>query len=445
MDIYLQNTLTRKKEKFLPIKDGEIKMYHCGPTIYDNPHVGNLRTLIFGDILRRVFEFNNFNVVQVMNLTDVDDKTIKSSQKEGVSLMDFTTKYEKIFRENMEVLNIKTPNFMPRATEYIDEIIKMVEKLLENGSAYKGDDGVYFSIEKSQNYGALAQIKLDHETKATSEDEYDKENPRDFALWKFKKPEDGENVWSAPFGDGRPGWHIECSAMSLKLLGDTFDIHTGGEDLIFPHHSNEIAQSEAVTHKHFVNYWMHAAFMNVLGIKMSKSKGNFVTLETIVDEGYSPLDFRYLMLTAHYKTKLDFSKESLNASAQARKKINLMISNLPDFGSVQKDLINVFTEVINDDLNIPEGLALSWKVLKDDNISDADKKATILEFDKVFGLKLGEIEKVEIPQKVYDLVDAREVARKEKDWQEADRFRDEIQQEGFEVKDTENGPIVEQI
>ena len=442
MDLYLHNTLTRQKEKFIPIKNGEVKMYHCGPTIYDHPHIGNLRTLIFGDILRRVFEFNDYNVIQVMNLTDVDDKTIRNSQKEGISLYDFTYKYEKIFRENMEELNIKTPHHMPRATEYIDEIIAMIEKMLESEIAYKTINGIYFSIEKSEGYGSLAQLKIDHSTEATGEDEYDKENAHDFALWKFKKEEDGENVWVAPFGDGRPGWHIECSAMSLKLLGETFDIHTGGEDLIFPHHTNEIAQSEAVTHKHFVNYWMHGAFMNVSGDKMSKSKGNFVTLETIKDEGYSPLDFRYLILTANYRTKLDFSKESLSSSAQARKKINRALAELPDFGSVQKDLVNFFMEMINDDLNMPEAIALAWKTLKDDEIFDADKKATILEFDKVFGLKLGEIESVEIPQKVFDLVDAREVARNEKDWEEADRFRDEIQQEGFVVKDTANGPQI---
>ncbi len=442
MDIFLQNTLGKKKEKFTPIKDGEVKMYHCGPTIYNIPHIGNLRTLIFGDVLRRVFEYNDFNVIQVMNLTDVDDKTIKSSQAEGISLYDFTSRYEKIFRDNMELLNIKTPHRMPRATEFMQDMISMIEKLLESGTAYKSEDGVYFSIEKSEGYGELAQLKIDHSEKATSEDEYDKENAHDFALWKFAKPEDGENVWSASFGDGRPGWHIECSAMSLKLLGDTFDIHTGGEDLIFPHHTNEIAQSEAVTHKHFVNYWMHGGFMNVDGEKMAKSKGNFITLETIIDEGFSPLDFRYLILTANYKTKLDFSKDSLNACAQARKKINRALSELPDFGNVQKDFQNIFIEIINDDLNIPEALALAWKILKDDEIAPADKKATILDFDNVFGLKLGEVEKIEIPQKVFDLVDAREVARNEKDWAEADRFRDEIQQLGFVVKDTANGPQI---
>ncbi len=443
MDIYLHNTFGRKKEKFIPVKDEEVKMYHCGPTVYDHPHIGNLRTLIFGDILRRVFEFNNFKVIQVMNVTDVDDKTIRNSQEQKVSLFDFTSKYEKIYKDNMQALNVKTPTFMPRATDYIPDIIEMVEKMLENGSAHKSEDGIYFSIEKSENYGELAQLKkIEHKQKATNDDEYNKENARDFALWKFAKPEDGENVWNAPFGDGRPGWHIECSAMSLRLLGDTFDIHTGGEDLIFPHHCNEIAQSEAVTHKHFVNYWLHGAFMNVSGEKMAKSKGNFITLETIIDEGYSPLDFRYLMLTAHYRTKIDFTKESLNASSQARKKLNRALSELPDFGNVQKDLTNVFNEIINDDLNIPEAIAFVWKIIKDDEISPEDKKATILDFDRVFGLKLREVEKIEIPQKIYDLVEAREVARKEKDWEEADRYRDEIQQEGFTVKDTANGPQI---
>ena len=441
MDIYLQNTLSRQIEKFVPIHESEVKMYHCGPTI-NYPHIGNLRAFIFDDILRRVFEFNGYKVLQVMNLTDVDDKTIRDSQNAGVSLYDFTAKYEKIFQENLLDLNIKTPHRMPRATDYMSDIISIIEKLIENGSAYKSEDGIYFSIEKSKNYGALAQLKIDNAVKATSEDEYDKENAHDFALWKFVKPEDGENIWLASFGEGRPGWHIECSAMSLKLLGDTFDIHTGGEDLIFPHHTNEIAQSEALTHKHFVNYWMHSGFINVSGEKMSKSKGNFITLETIKDEGYSPLDFRYLTLTSHYKTKLDFTKESLGASAQARKKINRILAELPDFGSVQKDFVSIFTEVINDDINTPEAIALMWKIVKDESIYPADKKATILEFDKVLGLRLGETEVVDIPQKVYALVEARELARKEKDWAESDRFRDEIQQEGFTVKDTADGPQI---
>ena len=442
MDIFLYNTLSRSKEKFIPIHEGEVKMYHCGPTIYNHPHIGNLRTFLLADILRRVFEFNSYKVLQVMNLTDVDDKTIKNSIAEGVSLFNFTSRYEKIFRDNMEDLHIKTPHRMPRATEYIPEMISMIEKMLEDGFAYRGEDGIYFSIEKSKNYGELAHLKIEHSHVASSEDEYDKEHAHDFALWKFAKKEDGENVWVASFGDGRPGWHIECSAMSTKLLGDTLDIHTGAEDLIFPHHTNEIAQSEAVTHKPFVHYWLHGGFINVSGEKMAKSKGNFITLQTIIDEGFKPLDFRYLTLTAHYRTKLEFTPESLQASAQARKKLTRQIQELPDGGSIQKDFVQVFTEAINDDLNMPEALALVWKVLKDESVSPADKKATILEFDKVLGLELDKVETVNIPEHIKQLAQAREEARKNKDWAESDRLRDEIQQAGFTVKDTQDGPEI---
>lgn len=445
MDIYLHNTLTRSKEKFIPIHEGEVGMYHCGPTIYNHPHIGNLRTLILADILRKTFELNQYKISQVMNLTDVDDKTIKASMAEGVSLYDFTLRYENIFRENMEALNIKTPHHMPRATSYISEMIEMVEKMLKDGLAYKTEDGIYFSIEKSENYGELAHLKIDydHIHSATGEDEYDKENAHDFALWKFAKKEDGENVWKASFGDGRPGWHIECSAMSTKLLGETFDIHTGAEDLIFPHHTNEIAQSEAVTHKPFVHYWMHGGFVNVSSEKMSKSKGNFITLETLKDSGFKPLDFRYLTLTAHYRTKLEFTPESLYASSQALKKLKRNIQDLPDGGSLQKDLLQIFMEAINDDLNMPEALALVWKILKDSNVSPVDKKATILEFDKVLGLKLGEKEEeIAIPKEVLDLTEKREEARKNKNWTESDRLRDEIQQMGFTVKDGANGPQI---
>jgi len=443
MDIFLHNTLTRTKERFIPIREGEVGMYHCGPTIYNHPHIGNLRTLLLTDLLRRMFEFNGYKITQVMNLTDIDDKTIKGSMSEGVSLFEFTSRYEKVFLENMNALGVKTPHYMPRATTYISEMIEMIEKMLEEKVAYKSADGIYFSIEKSKNYGALAHLKIDQVNIATGEDEYDKDNAHDFALWKFAKPEDGENVWEASFGNGRPGWHIECSAMSVNILGETFDIHSGGEDLIFPHHTNEIAQSEAVTHKPFVHYWIHGGFINVSGEKMAKSKGNFTTLQTIIDEGLKPLDFRYLTLTAHYRTKLEFTAESLRSAAQARKKLSRQIQELPVGGNVQKDILTEFTEIVNDDLNIPEALAFTWTFLKDENVSSADKKATILEFDKVLGLELDKVEIIEIPEHITQLAQAREEARKNKDWTESDRLRDEIQKEGFVVKDTENGFNIE--
>lgn len=447
MKIHLQNTLTSEKEEFKPIEEGKVSMYTCGPTVYDFCHIGNFRTFIFSDVLKRMFEYNKYRVDAVMNITDVDDKTIKRSIAEGVSLDTLTRKYENIFFSDLATLNIEKFSKTPRATESILEMISLIEKMLENGTAYKSSDGVYFDITKSEGYGKLANLKLENVAKERiANDEYDKANARDFSLWKFYSEDDGDVVYDAPFGKGRPGWHIECSAMSMSNLHtETLDIHTGGSDLIFPHHTNEIAQSEAVTGKKFVNYWMHGGFITVDGKKMSKSLGNIFTLANLKEKGVDPLAYRYFVLGAHYSTLLNFTWEAVEGAQTALKRLREKINSLPDGGKVVE---TSFNEFINDDLNMPKVLALVWDLLKDDlpaqagNISDEDKKATILDFDKVLGLELDKIETFEIPETVQTLIKDRDLARAEKDFTKSDKIRAEIEKLGFEVKDTSDGTSV---
>lgn len=442
--IFLQNTLSGEKEEFKPLKEGEVSMYTCGPTVYDFAHIGNFRTFIFSDVLKRIFEYNNYKVDAVMNITDVDDKTIKRSVAEGVSLETLTRKYEDLFFKDLASLNIEKFPKTPRATESIPEMISLIEKMLENGTAYKSSDGIYFDITKSKGYGTLANLKLENETKERiANDEYDKANARDFSLWKFYSPEDGDVVYDAPFGKGRPGWHIECSAMSMtNLHAETIDIHTGGSDLIFPHHTNEIAQSEAVTGKTFVNYWMHGGFITVDGKKMSKSLGNIFTLENLREKNIDPLSYRYFVLGAHYSTLLNFTLEAVDGAQTALRRLREKVVSLPSGGSVVK---TEFNEFINDDLNMPKALALVWDILKSENIPDADKKATILDFDKVLGLDLDKVESFEIPENVKNLIKERDLARNEKDFAKSDEIRAEIEKLGFEVKDTNSGTEVTPI
>ncbi|KND47882.1 MAG: cysteine--tRNA ligase [Parcubacteria bacterium C7867-006] len=439
-DIYLNDTLTKEKRKFEPLKQGEVSMYNCGPTVYDYAHIGNFRTFITGDILRRMFEYNDLKVNQVMNVTDVDDKTIKRSQSEGVSLETLTRKYEDLFFEDLKSLNILKPTKTPRATESIPEMISLIEKLLEKGVAYKSTDGVYFDISKSEGYGKLANLNLESTTKErVANDEYDKENARDFSLWKFYSEDDGDVVYDAPFGKGRPGWHIECSAMAINNLGDTLDIHTGGSDLIFPHHTNEIAQSEAVTGKKFVDYWVHGGFITVDGKKMSKSLGNIFTLKDLKDKNIDPIAYRYFILGAHYSTILNFTWEAVEGAQTALKRLRLKINSLPNGGKI---IETQFKEYIDDDLNTPKALALIWDILKDEKISDADKKSTIINFDKVLGLELDKVETFEIPDEVQNLIKERDLARNSKDFAKSDELRAKIEEFGFEVKDTAEGTVV---
>jgi cysteinyl-tRNA synthetase len=447
-EIFLYNTLSGKKEKFEPILAGKVSMYNCGPTVYNYAHIGNFRTFIMGDVLRRMFEYNKYDVKEVMNITDVDDKTIRKSQEEKTGLETVTRRYEKLFFDDLKALNILIPTKTPRATESVPEMISLIQKLLDKGVAYASSDGIYFDIGKSKNYGALAHLDLQSIGKERiSNDEYDKENARDFALWKFYTPEDGDVFYEAPFGKGRPGWHIECSAMSISNLGETIDVHTGGSDLIFPHHTNEIAQSEAATGKPFVHYWVHGGFITVDGKKMSKSLGNIFRLSDIVEKGFDPLAYRYFVLGAHYRTLLNFTWEALEGAQTALKRLREAIKSDSPTGSENKggaDLKmenhkNDFKKFVSDDLDFPKALALVWEIVKDAGISGTDKKDLILDFDKVLGLELDKVETFEIPAEVAELVTARDTARAEKNWKLSDELRQKIESLGFEVKDAPGG------
>ena len=439
MNLFLYNTLTRRKEEFHPIVPNKVSMYHCGPTVYDFAHIGNFRAYLLADLLRRTFEYFGFQVKQVMNITDVEDKTIKKSCEENTTLAELTRRYENIFLADLSALNILRPE-LTRATDNISEIIYLIGTLLEKGFAYKSNDGVYFSIDKSKNYGDLAKLSIGAQTRSRiKSDEYDKENPQDFALWKFHTEEDGDVEWSAPFGSGRPGWHIECSAMSMRILGENFDIHTGGIDLIFPHHTNEIAQSEAATGKKFVNYWINNNFVLIDGQKMSKSLGNLVVLKDILSRGIAPVAFRYLMLSAHYRTLVNFMGESLEGAANALDRLKAMLADMPESGTVDLAYKAEFDRFIGDDLDTPKAIALMWDLLRDPEVLPADKKATILIFDKVFGLALDKAEPIAVPDDVRILAERRERARSDKNWKLADELRQKIEDMGFVVSDTETG------
>ncbi len=447
MALKIYNTPKRKKEMFKPIEKGKVGMYVCGPTIYNYVHLGNLRAYLFADILRRHLKFLKYKVKEVMNLTDVDDKTIRDSQKEKKSLSEFTKKYEKGFLEDIKEMNIEKPEVMPRATEHIKEMITIVKDLMNKGIAYKTDDGIYFSIKKFKNYGKLSKIKIKDLKIGASErilkDEYDKENANDFALWKFYTPDDGNVFWETEIGKGRPGWHIECSAMSMKYLGETFDIHTGGVDLIFPHHENEIAQSEAHTGKKFVNYWIHNEWVLIDGKKMSKSLENFYNLNDITTEGYSPLDLRYFYLTKIYRQKFNFTWKNLDSAKKSLQRLKNLISEISDDGKENKKYLKEFKNAMNDDLNTPKALQVLWKLIRDKKAEG--KIQTIKKMDEIFGLNLLKKEKIEIPSEIEKLIKEREKFRKEKNWERADELREEIGKKGWSVDDGERGSEVRKL
>lgn len=450
MPLRLYNTLKRKKESFKPIKKGFVRMYVCGPTIYNYAHIGNLRAYTFSDILRRFLKASGYRIKEVMNLTDVDDKTIRESRKQRKKLREFTDKYEKAFLRNMKELNIQKPEIMPRATEHIKEMVDLVKKLLDKGIAYKAKDGIYFSIKKFKNYGKLSGIKTKNlkagASKRILKDEYDKKNINDFVLWKFYDKKDGDVFWETEIGKGRPGWHIECSVMSMKYLGENFDIHTGGVDLIFPHHENEIAQSEAATGKKFVNYWLHNEWILVDGEKMSKSKGNFYKLNDIVKNGYSPLDLRYFYLSAHYRKPLNFTFKNLDYARNSLKRLKEIISKLDKKKKTNKKNIELawkqFLEFLNDDLNVPKAVSYMWDILRDNRLNDTEKYKLVLKFDKVLGLDLDKKEKIKIPKEIAKLVKNREAFRNKKDFTNADKIREKIKKLGYIIEDTKKGVIV---
>lgn len=468
MALQFYNTLTRKKEPFEPINAGKVLMYNCGPTVYDFAHIGNFRAFTCGDILRRYLLYKGLDVKQVMNLTDVDDKTIKRSQEQKIPLRAFTGKYIKEFFKDLETLNISKAEEFPRATDYIPEMVKMIKTLMDKEIAYKTEDGIYFDISKFKDYGKLSKVDLENMQRGNrcASDSYDKETINDFALWKFWDEKDGDVLWETEIGKGRPGWHIECSVMSTQLLGDSFDIHTGGVDLIFPHHENEIAQAEASTGKKFVKYWIHNEYILVEGKKMSKSLGNFFTLRDLLAKGYDPKAIRYLLLSAHYRTQLNFSFEALEASDKAVARLLEFMDNLSRIkgGSeteVENEAINGYIEEalagfekeMDDDLNIAGAIAVIFEFVKKvntliakDEISEGSA-AAIMDCMKKFDTVLGvlEEEKVEIPDEVKELAEERERARKEKKWDLADEIRDKIKEKGFIVADTKEGYAIKKL
>ena len=449
----LYNTLTRKKEDFIPIEKGKAGMYSCGPTVYWYQHIGNLRSYVFSDILKRVLIYDGYKVRHVMNITDVGhltsdadegkDKIEEAAKKEGKRAEDIANFYLKIFREDLKKLNIIFPDIWCKATENIKEQISIIEKLKEKGYTYETSDGIYFDTSKLKDYGKLARLKIKGLQAGKRIEIGEKRNKTDFALWKFsEKPGLRQQEWKAFGRMGFPGWHIECSAMSMKYLGEHFDMHTGGEDHISVHHTNEIAQSEAATGKKFVNYWLHGAFLTFKGEKVSKSKGGLYTISELEEKGFEPLHYRYFCLNCHYKGQLDFSLENLANAKNSYIRLKNIISVLKDDKKINEKYINEFEKAINDDLDMPKALSVLWNLLRDDK---AEGKINALrKIDDVLGLELLKKEKIDIPKEVGGLAEQREKARKEKNWKKSDEFRNKIKEKGFIIEDTEEGYRIKQ-
>ena len=464
MEMNVYNSLTRRVEPLVPLADNTIRLYTCGPTVYNFAHIGNFRAYTFEDILRRVIQFNGMKIRQVMNLTDVDDKTIRGANAQGVALTSFTKTYKDAFFADLKKLNIQPAEVYPAATDHIPEMIALVEKLVAKGVAYKSDGGsVYFSVTKFPGYGKLAHIDFDNQRTGLrcAADEYDKENVGDFALWKAWEESDGPVAWDSPWGKGRPGWHIECSAMSMKYLGETFDLHTGGIDNLFPHHENEIAQAEAATGKEFVKTWMHCAHLRVNGEKMSKSLGNFFTLRDLIEKGWTGREIRYVLINAHYRSGLNFAFSALDDARKSLEKIDRCVERLAQTAKTSSSGASAsrlprsefsaplakFTEAVNDDLNIPMAFAALFELVRICNGLAVDAEAAnealavFKRMDEVLGVIFFGNEKktVEIPSDIQALLDQRAEARKVKNWAESDRLRDEITAKGWFVKDSKNG------
>lgn len=465
--INLYNYLSRRIEPFEKPQDKEVGLYTCGPTVYDYVHIGNWRTFVFEDILKRVLVFNGYEVKHVMNLTDIDDKIIKKTQEQKIGIDELTNKYANAFFADLKKLNIIPADIYPRARDpkYIGAMVSLIEKIVERGVGYVNDGSVYFSISKFKDYGKLSgtNIKGVKAGARVDVDEYDKENPQDFVLWKKAEEEvlgRGE-AFDSPWGVGRPGWHIECSAMSVAEFGDPpshkasadakaladrsegqafIDIHTGGVDLLFPHHENEIAQSEAATGKKFVNIWMEGEHLLVSGEKMAKRLGNVYTLADIVKRGIDPLALRYLFLTAHYRSKLNFTWDSLEASQNALNNLRNLISNYqaPKIGCTEFE--GNFKSAVNDDLNMPEALTILWKMVKSDYPESA-KHRSLLVMDKILGLGFADLKKAELPKGAQELIDKREKLRVEGKFEESDKVRDMLGQMGVEIEDMSDGSV----
>ncbi|MCL4789747.1 MAG: cysteine--tRNA ligase [Verrucomicrobia bacterium] len=464
MGLRFFNTLSRSVQEFVPLDPAgkKVGMYCCGPTVYDFAHIGNWRTFVFADLVRRYLEFKGYQVRHVMNITDVEDKIIKRVRETNSTLAEFTGKYEAAFFEDLQTLNCRPPHQTPRATGHIPEIIALVEKLLARGIAYKTPDGsVYFSIEKYRNrggnYGRLMKLNFDamRVGERVASDEYEKESVADFALWKARVPEDGEVFWkSDSLGEGRPGWHIECSAMSMKALGETFDLHLGGEDLKFPHHEDEIAQSEGATGKPFVKYWLHGAFLLVEGRKMSKSLGNYFTLRDLLAKGFTGREIRYLLLTAHYRETFNFTMDGLQGARTALARIDECLGKLRELAAVRPEavadeaILQVFTTALDDDLNIAAawGGLFDWvrelnRRLAGNALPAATAAAALAAWERIDSvLGIGTVAEAEAPAELQALLEARQAARQAKDFKRADAIRDELKAKGWIIEDTPKGP-----
>ncbi|MFA7194012.1 MAG: cysteine--tRNA ligase [Candidatus Paceibacterota bacterium] len=461
MKTYLHNTLSGEIELFEPIEKGVVSMYHCGPTVYSRAHIGNLRAYVFSDILKRYFLYQGFKVNQVINITDVghltddnddgEDKIEMKAREAKLSAQDIVEEVTKFFFNDLKSLNINTEGTLfPKASEHIPEQIQMIQVLEQKGHVYQTADGIYFDTSTYPPYGKLGNIDIENlKEGARVEINKEKRNPTDFALWKFSKPEDKrQQEWQSPWGIGFPGWHIECSAMSKKYLGETFDIHTGGVDHIPVHHNNEIAQSESANGKELANFWLHFKHILINNEKISKSLGNDVYIDDLLKKNISPLAYRYWLLTADYKTQINFTWEAVTASKTAFEKLVIQISNFDKGGEINSTYKERFLKLLSDDLNTPQAIALIWELLKNSAVSEKDKRATVLDFDKVLGLNLESIAnlaskiQINVPDTIKNLIAERETARKNGDFIKADALREMIIDEGYDIKDTPEGPKI---
>ncbi|MFC2822223.1 MAG: cysteine--tRNA ligase [Spirochaetales bacterium] len=467
MKVYLYNTMSRTVEEFIPITDGHVGMYTCGPTVYNYAHIGNLRTYIFEDTLKRILLHAGYKVRHVMNITDVghltgdgddgEDKMSKSARETGKSVWDIAKFYTDAFFRDYDSLNIIRPDVICPATQHIPQMIKLIQRLEEGGHTYMAGGNVYFSIDTFPDYGKLARLNLDDlKSGARIDVDSNKKNPKDFVLW-FTNSKFGEQamMWDSPWGRGYPGWHIECSAMSMQYLGEHFDIHCGGIDAIPVHHTNEIAQSEAATGKKWVNYWMHGEFLLSDKGKMSKSSGEFLTMSVLIKNGYKPLDYRYFCLGANYRTQLQFSYQGLDAARTARIGLTERIAAIgehvckaSDISEKTRAYLDRFDEFVCSDLATARGLSVLWTLLKDESVDNAEKRYAVNYMDSVLGLGLAEIKTPEdknsgIPAEIMDLVQKRAEAKKNRDWDAADRYRKQIDDMGYLLKDTSEGPSLQ--
>lgn len=451
------NTLTGKKETFAPLEEGRVGMYTCGPTVYQNVHIGNLRTFVFQDILRRLLLARNYKVRHVMNITDVDDKTIRNAGEAGQSLADYTRVYKQRFLEDIGALRIQMPEVMPCATEHIPEMVQLVEQLRQKELTYGSDGSIYFRIDRFPGYGRLSRIDPENLKPGlrSDQEEYDKENPRDFVLWKAAR--DGEPAWDTSIGRGRPGWHLECSAMSMKYLGQSFDIHCGGVDLIFPHHENEIAQSEGATGRPFVKYWVHCEHLFVEGEKMSKSAGNFYTLQHLLDRGFDPRALRYLLFSVHYRKQFNFTFDGMRQVESALQRISDFLvrareaargENHPEIPPLVKRAREEFEASLDDDINVPNALGAIFDLVRNVNsLLDraAISQSDLEEIERFLGdcdqiLDVLPLERVQaVDAEVQKLLDERLAARQRRDFRESDRIRDLLYERGIIVEDTRDG------